>query len=1066
MEFCVEFLNSITTGVDIDKNLSQLKSLCDNNPYTCYSAVCDLTKDDKQVLCDLYSTIGKILLVDFDIMISNGEVQEMKRTNLCNMLIHISKDNYHQNMKKGGKNYSCTYHKESLIEHLLMTSFVNATYAILYNALHPEPLLCILTGLLHDIGKVETMTYSMIETECFLSYPFHGELGAGILAQIYNSDFEQYISKDDWDNMCRTIAIHMCSYHELKNDDFNTRFKWNVAKIENHSVKQLLYNLSYGDHYGAFKEDFEPMLFNRSRYDYFKEITKPFDAQEFMKNNDKQTIVIFVRGMSGAGKTTVVNRIIELLKDNCISHTHVERDQVICCVAAQHEGMPMSCHRPIGEEYAKLRDIYEKEKLGEHVKNEFVRRIEEAIAKKHVVIIDTVMSYFKDISTSVPQSIKNCFIVSIDVVRNELFTEQDAERHGITLSKQINLHSKRTELSWLSEKVIKNAKDITSRCTSKEIGQSKTITKPYLCYVVGWNKTNSIGYGIMLNGIREITAHLKTETIEVAIDTNNMNIVEFYNHMYKLNGFEKTNEWFLDNKFMCNTISQFKGSEYENRFVMIAYFEMNTDWSKKWARECRGVILYRTNTDIWIPCKYHLQRGAESLTGQHVKHGISTTQDMDAKHLEIFDPIQKDTMMKLLSPIGVEIDMSLSFKVDGSLLGVTIYRGEMGKLFDSLIDNYGDDFAKTVKRMCKKIHPDLTMVLSTQKTLFVNEQMHDYVVTALCDFPDNPTKKPHEIFEEYGDGVLRNFYQLFNLTYKEINIITISCEIVCKNRLTKWKNLHMELTVSYDRSFFTVLGIACCHPNQIVWQPHFRHSYDIYLCNMLEPLYWFVENTKTIENMLSDLTLVIRSKMTKEEYLDKYKPHNSYFTSGEFDYEGFVGLRHKHNYDYCKIKTEEYYNSHKFRQSNIPYLIELGKTSSDIFPLCRIVTDFYKNLHGSLEKIMLAFIEILDREENILYVRIPDKAKKSYEKQNRMVRHKMLLNTSSSFPDVSFEIFSKEFESLKTSETDIDIIIGTFKAIIMKLEPWSDNYKDKIENMIRDNDDSLQNLFSHCYQSV
>jgi hypothetical protein len=240
----------------------------------------------------------------------------------------------------------------------------------------------------------------------------------------------------------------------------------------------------------------------------------------------------------------------------------------------------------------------------------------------------------------------------------------------------------------------------------------------------------------------------------------------------------------------------------------------------------------------------------------------------------------------------------------------------------------------------------------------------------------------------------------------------------------------------------------------------------------MEPLYWMITDTKIIESMLTDLSLVIRKRLTEGEFLDKYPPNNTYDTLLYFDWEGFVGLRTDCNYDYFKIKTEEYYNSHKFTYSKIPYLVDLSKTASHTFPLCGIVANFFTTLAPSLERAYASIATILGEsiDTNRLFATMPDKAKISFAKQTIPVRYRMLINASTNFNEIAQEVFYEVFPALAKNPADPNDIVATLKAIVMKFQPWlgglAEGGEARISEMINTHDESLQTLFGHCYNSI
>jgi uncharacterized protein with ACT and thioredoxin-like domain len=97
-----------------------------------------------------------------------------------------------------------------------------------------------------------------------------------------------------------------------------------------------------------------------------------------------------------------------------------------------------------------------------------------------------------------------------------------------------------------------------------------------------------------------------------------------------------------------------------------------------------------------------------------------------------------------------------------------------------------------------------------------------------------------------------------------------------------------------------------------------------------------------MENMLTDLELVIKGLLTEFECFIKHTPSNITQYLSTFDFEGFVIYREINGiYDYNKIKTRPYYKSHKYKIENIEYLSSLGPKAREVFPLCYTVYYFF-----------------------------------------------------------------------------------------------------------------------------
>ena len=129
---------------------------------------------------------------------------------------------------------------------------------------------------LYNIGKVDTIEFS-------------GELGAGLLLQLWNTTFGEPFTKEIWSEICRTICV----------------YRSNILSFETNRVKENLYYLSLGDEFAN--------LNNQHNFNNIVNLKKSM-LEPFTEINCK--IVIIVRGVSNVGKTTCVNKINAFLNNN------------------------------------------------------------------------------------------------------------------------------------------------------------------------------------------------------------------------------------------------------------------------------------------------------------------------------------------------------------------------------------------------------------------------------------------------------------------------------------------------------------------------------------------------------------------------------------------------------------------------------------------------------------------------------------------------------------------------------------------------------------------------------
>jgi len=265
-----------------------------------------LLNQDKNLIIENFKTLGNILNIEFKI--------KDKITSFKNLLTEISEYHVHS-MSLNNKYYSCEYHQESLFVHLTLVTLISLSHTINDKDLS---LKMSFMSLLHDIGKYGTVGVSNIWTK----FPFHGEMGSGILLSAFKElKFREYFSETDLEDISRSICVHMCGYHETKEESIDTKYKWSLLRIENDKVKDYLYYLSFGDHFGALrlkKHRTDPKEFLESRSKFKTFINQDFDIKQFYENYDLENLLIIVRGLQNTGKTYLTNNLKEHFNNNCL----------------------------------------------------------------------------------------------------------------------------------------------------------------------------------------------------------------------------------------------------------------------------------------------------------------------------------------------------------------------------------------------------------------------------------------------------------------------------------------------------------------------------------------------------------------------------------------------------------------------------------------------------------------------------------------------------------------------------------------------------------------------------
>jgi hypothetical protein len=933
----------------------------------------------------------------------------------------ISEKHYHQGVpvsnnihvvfKKNCQQINCTYHLESLIEHLIMAMCISVAQASQSNESIESIKLIALTALLHDIGKPSCITqYSKL-----MGYPFHGEYGSGILSQFYSDEIAKFISIDDYEVMCRTISVHMCSYHTTTEDDWAMERR-TIAQLEKSSVKHLLNYLSYGDTFGKVSAEKDTDDFIKSRENYNKHIEKQFDVETYMKEKKKETFCIFLRGMSGSGKTFYSKKFIDYLVSMGINEEQiifVSRDEIMAEITAGKMSRTLSSKRPEGPEYKELYEHYKQQKYGKLVNDEMKNIISSAIIQKKIVIIDSCILMYRGIKDCIPENISNAFIIAIDCIRNTVFTQHDAQKNGSTYENICKSLESRTPIKWISTQDI-CIETMASYTTTKTKTNNQYI--PHLTFQNGFNSEYTIGFNIFTKTIESIIKYFSMNT--AIIDTTKMNIIEYVNHLYS------TNSYNLENVFSILSSQGYRctNSHKNNKIMRMNYFDHNRRWIDNWARQTRGITFIVIN-DMLVPIKYLLQRGAEMMTGMQISNGITETESFDISSIEHLDQIQQETITKLLT--NQKIDMTLSFKKDGSLLGYTIYTSpEVIKFMRDFIMQSNDKFAQKILSICDSLSIPFG-VFSSQSTLLIGEDMQDWTVQALLSTimddeqiqNEFKNKSYFQAIDKYFPEIILKLNYLITRVNAEKKFpsnssITLTMETICKNRRSVFSNRdHSELALQYQKSSLTVLGISYCDQYNVKNYPHFTFSKYINKYKFIEPMFWTVNHTNEINHLLDDLNKVIFEKMTEHEFFENNIPNNN-FSNYEFivDKEGFVTYTGE-TYDYGKIKTDAYYIAHKLKSKNVEYLMNLAKIPSArvSFPLSNEVYTFYSKIETDTTTIYNKFVEMCQNTNSILFESLSEKAKISFPKHPQTVQFKMLINSGDGFKKVGLDLFSSVY---------------------------------------------------------
>lgn len=987
---------------------------------------------DIPYLACTFSQIGQFFRIKFsalDVSVSDNSTQTMTVTSFAEMFQHIQKMNVHQNVNPSLHPVAfpkvviepvcqCAYHEEELFDHLHISAIVAGIIAIrnkrdVFNSM--------LTALLHDIGKPACI---MIFDKGHVGYPYHGEYGALILSRLYNPNFALYISQPDYEVMCRTISVHMCSYHMTDFQSNWNKDRVNSTRAESDAVKDSLMNLSHGDVFAAFSPMNSSEAFSKTRTEYKQMLEEPY-----ISTGSKYVFVM--NGRSGSGKSFVSNILISFVKSLGKSVNHIQRDIIIANVVRAAQGLDQIDSRPTSDEYHAYYAYYKEHKMAPVVNGMFKNLIQDSISKFDVTIIDTQLTMFRGVDQIIPSNIDTCTVISFDVTRNMVL--DDDSKNGVSIQTQLGMFGKSTVLAPLDLNGV-----MTSSVASAYTHNSRPIGfAPDFVFALGYNDhfngENTIGLSYFKNFFSSMITSNTFAATQV-INTNDMDLVEYVNYLYNANdqSYDAVCEILRSQYYHVSTPFFLRGSSYETQFLSIKYLDHNNNWNK-WGRETRGTTLVLVDGK-WTWFKFLMQRGAEMLTGMQMKRGIVETDNVDTKLDFKASHLSQDQQALIHDlRVGNDVKLAMSFKKDGSLLSCCLYTGAMAVLMRQIIDAFGDAFTKAVMKTYDDANnsTDDVFVFQSQSTLLLGDMMYDYTTTAI--FPEaDPKLPPIEKIKQYGPSFFKRMHQMFAGIPGIIKHVL--GETICANRTESYSGkIHTELAVSYPESSFTILSSTSIFEDSYKVSPHYEFSDLIHQCGFSEPAFWMVNTVAEVDALIQGVDACIFQRLTTEEFYAKFKPSNKFSYEMIIDYEGFVTYDANRENSYGKIKTDSYYKAHKLRNDNISFLCDLNKVAGHIFPLARIVAQTVTELDGKLDMINVQLVELISSDKMSGFLN--PKAAKGFAQRPRDLQFKIIINTAKDkFSEFAFEIFQSHFPSLVSSDDMKSFIV----KYAMETKLWQD----------------------------
>lgn len=889
----------------------------------------------------------------------NGTLSQIETTSTWGKIFdEIRKKHYHTEIV--GKSVHTCPHAESLYDHLVSA----CEHAWLFTPNEADRVKNALCALLHDIGKVGTLSTFSRDGNSHTSFKGHSLCGGAMIRCLYNDELHRVfgLTRADWEDIALCADCHMCGYFPTSSRDIAS-LNINTFQIQPPSVKAMLGVLRHSDQHGKTphpdKVDeykFECETCVTTHDEFVTAIHTPFSASEFVRsmNPGVNGIMIILQGLSGGGKTTVARLLAESFGNEKL--VVVTRDDIITRVASRRLGKHISYIDAVTDYHAKrgLDKTYTDE-----INKKMVNAITEGLHSGKIVVVDTLASRHPDSAYNIIGE-HDCVKFSIWVPSLDTMTEEMcASRNGMTLAKQLSITSERSVFTPFG-------KTEWSKLVSIPEGGASSVVKPHFSFGVKLDHTDYLAH--FKSVIESIHGELNLRPrLFTLSETMDMAIHELVHGLWlsgvKMNAsppVDAIRTFFKSNYYTVSVVE----ATSAGAIVVIKYIDgINKLYTPRWSRQARGIALH-VNNERCVSLKDTLQRGIEIYSHVHKMDNISGTQDVaSSTDYSAFDANQRALLSAMQSENDVPFNtrVVVTSKVDGSLLIVNAYENgtERYEIIRSLL---------TTQNLCYE-GKDYLFTISTQGTLFMGQDMMDYFITSVygdlsLDVPDASV----DVFTAW-DAVKSQFCAKLEtwMCNMQANMYNFAFESVCKDRRTYKGTLHTELACGYDRSFLSYLGM---HVGDGRFVPHFEASPS----DFMTPYWRDVKSSGDLSTVIRDLHSAIVSNDVPA-FLTKH------FASNEspFDAEGFVVYYYdaNGNPDYNKLKSSLYYEFHNVSEKNIGFLTSLPDHVGKYFPVLARLKYFVNESRGTLTRLAVKLYETLHARKEELIASLPEKMRAS-----------------------------------------------------------------------------------------
>ena len=468
---CVKFAYSL-----INKNftLDILRHVAD------YMTVKNVNCKLLETLCDFLDIEGQYLYVNP--VLGTNEIRTMSYGELL-MQMHYY-------------NPYIDVDKESLLTHSILTMF-KVGNILPEDMPNRHKLHMMIFSLFHDIGKINCKEIK----NKYVSFPFHGEISETIMLQMYT--YNSFVSKNEWENLCRGISIHENGSHSLDYGCKDTQYKMNMFSYELPQTLRFVSFLMYGNLMGHISNTLHKdsyVLHKRSQF--IKHVSKVKTFEKFFIKENIKGILIKLCGIANSGKTIFANDLISFLQTFGISKTDIvliERDVVlsnVCLHMIDPETEPFT-EKPDPVTFKRLHDIYIAQKL-RHIVNKKITDIIEKNVNK-IVIFDSIGNLYSA-NYKIPSSVSQMLRININITRSIPMDTNDIDLKKLKnygFRDVLNVYKNSTNFTDLS---VISSKDKIIPCR----------VKPHFNFQIVWNDSICMGtrlLHIMLEKIIPVFLH-------------------------------------------------------------------------------------------------------------------------------------------------------------------------------------------------------------------------------------------------------------------------------------------------------------------------------------------------------------------------------------------------------------------------------------------------------------------------------------------------------------------------------------------------------------------------------